>query len=213
MTEPEASHTAHIKKAQNKETASEDLDRRIVRILMENRERGMDLLAKTYYRKAYGIAIGIVGNRDDAMDVTQETFIRVQKSFETFDTTREFFPWFYTILSNLCRTSLTRRGRAANREVEFDDLQLSAKTASNPETEMLMKEQLTQLRKALSELSFDDREIITLKTFHDFSYDEIAKTLKIPRGTVMSRLYYARKRLAENMNTMANSDSNKLEAK
>ncbi len=191
----------------DKQSASKDLDGRILRTLMENRKSGMDLLARTYYRKAYGIALGIVGNRDDALDVTQETFIRIQKSFDTFDRKREFFPWFYTILSNLCRTSLSRRGKAASREVDFETLQLSAKATNNPETEMLMKERLQHLREALSALSFEDREIITLKTFHEFSYDQIAKTLKIPRGTVMSRLYYARKRLAEHMNASDSSNS------
>ncbi len=202
MREPDAPQIA-----QNVAQSSEDLDRRIVRTLMENRKRCMDLLARTYYRKAYGIAVGIVGNRDDALDVTQETFIRIQKSFDTFDGKREFFPWFYTILSNLCRTALSRRGRAAKREVDFETLQLTTKSGKNPETEMLLKERLTHLRQALSSLSFEDREIITLKTFHEFSYDQIAKTLKIPRGTVMSRLYYARKRLAEYMSSFEVSDS------
>ncbi len=178
------------------------IDRQIVDTLTDNRKRGMDLLARTYYRKAYGLALGMVGNRDDALDVTQETFIRIQRSFDQFDRTRDFFPWFYTILSNLCKTALSRRGKAAAREVDFDSLQLTTKAKENPETEMLMKERLSHLRQALAALSFEDREIITLKTFHDFSYDQIAKTLGIPRGTVMSRLYYARKRLADCMNKL-----------
>jgi len=190
----------------------QNIDRRIVDTLTDNRKRGMDLLAKTYYRKAYGLALGMIGNRDDALDVTQETFIRIQRSFDQFDRTRDFFPWFYTILSNLCKTALSRRGKAASREVDFDSLQLTTTAKENPETEMLMKEQLTHLRRALAALSFEDREIITLKTFHEFSYDQIAKTLEIPRGTVMSRLYYARKRLAEHMNAFDNDYQEKTGA-
>lgn len=66
----------------------------------------------------------------------------------------------------------------------------------NPEKNLLRRETLARLRKALLELPFDDREIITLQHFRGMSYEEIADLLNIPRGTVMSRLYYARKKLA-----------------
>lgn len=167
--------------------------------MKDNRKAGMELMARTYYQTAYQVALGIVGNRDDAQDATQEAFIRVQRSYDRFDDSRSFFPWLYTILANLCKTTLTRRNRSALREVEYDELHLSLNPDLSPEDNLLKSEELKALRKSLSALSFEDREIITLKHFQEFSYEDIAHILAIPRGTVMSRLYYARKRLATAM--------------
>ncbi|MFQ5606493.1 MAG: RNA polymerase sigma factor [Candidatus Zixiibacteriota bacterium] len=176
--------------------AGASVERSALDLLAENRKEGLAMLAKTYYKKAYGLALGMTGNRDDALDVTQEAFIRVQRSIDQYDRNRSFFPWFYAILANLCRTRLTRRSRSASRESSFEELTLIDEKATSPQTQLEQQEELAALRSALGKLTFADREIITLKHFQDFSYDKIAETLGIPRGTVMSRLYYARKRLA-----------------
>lgn len=171
----------------------------LVTQIKADKNAGLEALVKRHYKQAYALALGMVGNRDDALDVTQEAFIRVQRSIHTFDETRRFFPWFYAILSNLSKTALTRRSRHSEREVEleYEDLQIATDPAENPEAGVLQAEQALQLRTALAKLSFEDREIITLFHFQDFSYDQIAEALSIPRGTVMSRLYYARKKLAQ----------------
>ena len=78
----------------------------------------------------------------------------------------------------------------------MDDVPFLLVSSSNPEKEILREEMVGCLQSALQKLSFADREIITLQHFRQMSYDEIADMLDIPRGTVMSRLYYARKRLA-----------------
>lgn len=195
--EPETTaDTAH----ESVDSAELELERTVTAAMTEDRRKGLKVLVDAYYKKAYHLALGMVGNRDDALDVTQEAFIRVQRAYHTFDQERRFFPWFYTILSNLAKTTLSRRGRRAEREVEFQELTIAADSSHSPEAQTLKREELNQLQQALTELSFADREIITLQHFHDFSYDEIAEALSIPRGTVMSRLYYARKRLAEKMN-------------
>lgn len=184
-----------------------ELERKVTIAMTEDSRKGLKVLVDAYYKKAYHLALGMVGNRDDALDVTQEAFIRVQRSYHTFDSERRFFPWFYTILSNLAKTTLTRRSRRSGREVEYQELTIAADSSFSPETQTLKREEIGQLRTALSELSFADREIITLQHFQDLSYDEISETLDIPRGTVMSRLYYARKRLAEKMDLYNNTDS------
>ncbi|HSG99978.1 MAG TPA: RNA polymerase sigma factor [candidate division Zixibacteria bacterium] len=176
------------------------MERELIQTLKTDKRAGLEALARAHYKKAYALALGMVGNRDDALDVTQEAFIRVQRSIHTFDESKSFFPWFYTILANLCKTALSKRGRRAEREADFDYHELTlAHPGASPEAEALQREQLLQLRSALGALSFTDREIINLKHFQDFSYDEIARALDIPRGTVMSRLYYARRRLAEQL--------------
>ena len=154
-------------------------------------------LVEKYKRQAYFLALGMVGNTDDAYDISQEAFLRVYSSAKTFDESRSFFPWFYSIVSNLCRNWLRQRRAHAARTVDMADVDYLLVDNNTPESEYLDHEQKEQLLSAMKKLNFSDREIINLNHFRMMSYDEIASLLDIPKGTVMSRLYYARKRLAQ----------------
>lgn len=156
-------------------------------------------LVERHKQMAYQTALGLVGNRDDAYDISQEAFLRVYRSAGTYKSEQPFLPWFYTIIANLSRTWLKRRNAARSRTVDLDDVQYLVATESGPEEAFIAREEIDRLRQSLTKLPFDDREIITLYHFRNMSYDEIADLLAIPRGTVMSRLYYARKRLARLM--------------
>lgn len=162
-------------------------------------KKALGILVEKYKKVAFSFALGLVGNKDDAYDISQEAFLRVYRSANTYDTKQPFLPWFYTIISNLCRTWLKKRQHRLNNVLNIDDPSFLLVDYSNPEKAMVKKESIKLLRKALIELSFEDREIISLQHFRGMSYDEIADILKIPRGTVMSRLYYARKKLAKLM--------------
>jgi len=157
-------------------------------------------LVERHKKLAYRLALGLVGNKDDAYDISQEAFLRIYRSAKTYNETQPFLPWFYTIISNLCRTWLKKRGKRDNKMVDVDDIAfLLVDNTADPESNLVQKEAIGALRKALMEIPFEDREIITLQHFRGMSYDEIAKLLKVPKGTVMSRLYYARKKLASLM--------------
>lgn len=157
----------------------------------------MRALVERYKRKAYYLALGMVGNRDEALDISQEAFIRVFKSARKFERDQKFFPWFYSIVANLCKDDLQRREKRDSKAVDLEENDFLLVDESSPETKMILKEQAQMLQKALAQLSFEDREIIMLKHFREMPYDEISRLLNIPKGTVMSRLYYARKKLAK----------------
>ncbi|MBI5266736.1 MAG: RNA polymerase sigma factor [candidate division Zixibacteria bacterium] len=156
-------------------------------------------LVERHKRMAFQTALGLVGNRDDAYDISQEAFLRAYRSSGTYKSDQPFLPWFYTIIANLARTWLKKRSVAKSRDVDLDDVEYLMTSDTTPEEEYIRGEEIDLLRKSLLKLPFDDREIITLHHFRNMSYDEIAELLAIPRGTVMSRLYYARKRLARLM--------------
>jgi RNA polymerase sigma-70 factor (ECF subfamily) len=160
-------------------------------------QAAMKELVEKYKYKAYHLALGIVGNKDEAFDISQEAFIRVHKSAGKFNPDFRFFPWFYSIIVNLCKDCLKRREQWDSKEIDLDDSDFLLINESNPEKIIIEKEQARNLRKAIMQLDFSNREIIMLKHFRDMSYDEISDLLGIPKGTVMSRLYYARKKLAE----------------
>jgi len=151
-------------------------------------------LVEKYKKQAYFLALGMVGNSDEAFDISQEAFIRVYNSAAKFDESQSFFPWFYSIVANLCRNAL--RKRKTIRTVDIQDVEYMLADKETPESAYLEAEEKKRLYHSLMKLTFADREIIILNHFRLMSYDEIAALLDIPKGTVMSRLYYARKRLA-----------------
>jgi RNA polymerase sigma-70 factor (ECF subfamily) len=150
---------------------------------------------KMYMQRAYYTALGFLGSHDSAMEMSQEAFIRAYRSYKKFDHTKKFFTWYYKILRNLCFNFIRDNKKKAdisyieNREVEGK--------SENPGDVVEKRELHKNLELAISKLDFDEREIIILKEFEEHSYKEIAELLNIPIGTVMSRLYYARKKLAK----------------
>ncbi len=142
-------------------------------------------LVERYQAQAVGHAVAILGNREDARDSVQEAFVDAFQALGRFDTTRRFYPWFYVLLRHRCFKMTARRRPAENIE---ETKILAAQAGVSPEESFA-------LEKALLSLSAEDREIIVLKYFDGLSYQELAEHLQIPRGTVMSRLFYARKQL------------------
>ncbi len=151
-------------------------------------------LVKANMKRAYFAALGFLGSHDLAMDVSQDAFIRAYRSFKTFDNKRNFFPWYYRILKNLCLNYF--RDSKNKREVTFLENVKNMEDSSTPEDFVENEEVKEKLESAMQQLKLEDREIIMLKEFQNHSYKEIAELLNLPIGTVMSKLYYARKKLA-----------------
>ncbi|MCU0611882.1 MAG: sigma-70 family RNA polymerase sigma factor [Candidatus Eisenbacteria bacterium] len=150
-------------------------------------------LYRMYAPRIFSIASGLLLDRDEALDVTQETFIRAWRALPRFHQGSPLFPWLYTIARNRCMSRLARRSR--DREcVEFDD-RVGGETDHSTRTVEIRRD----LARALAELKPEHREIILLRHFQDLSYEEIAGSLGCPVGTVMSRLHHARKALAAGM--------------
>ena len=152
------------------------------------------VLVLRHRREALQVALGFLGDLEDARDLTQEAFLRALAHMHGFDVERPFFPWFYRILRNLCFNFLAKRGRHGECPLvlESDGGIDPAGREASPLQSLIASERAAKLWAALCTLSDEHREIIILRHFRDFSYQEIATLLHIPRGTVMSRLFYAR---------------------
>ena len=142
-------------------------------------------LVERYQSQAAAHAVAIFGNKNDALDAVQEAFVDAYQALKNFDRSRRFYPWFYVLLRNRC-FKLMAKSRKTESIEETDILA--------PQADLPYEERLA-LETALLALSAEDREIIILKYLDGLSYDEIAEHLVIPKGTVMSRLFYARKQL------------------
>ncbi|MBA2606591.1 MAG: RNA polymerase sigma factor [Acidobacteriota bacterium] len=142
-------------------------------------------LVECYQGQAVGHAVAILGNREDALDAVQEAFIDAFKALARFDRTRRFYPWFYVLLRHRCFKMTAKK-----RETQtIEEIEILAPQVGLPPEEQIA------LETALLDLSKEDRELVTLKYLNGLSYNEIAEQLEIPQGTVMSRLFYARKQL------------------
>lgn len=153
-------------------------------------------IVKIYMRRAYFAALSFLGSSADAVDLSQEAFIKAYRSLKDFDTSKSFYTWYYTILRNLCLNFLRDKKRHAINFSEINDLLESIEDESQDTEKMIQKEETRKIVwEAIWKLSPEDREIITAKDIVNATYKEISELLQIPIGTVMSRLYNARKRL------------------
>jgi RNA polymerase sigma-70 factor (ECF subfamily) len=154
-----------------------------------------------YERELMGHALALLGNREDALDVLQETFVRAFKAINRFQRGRQFYPWIYGIMRNLCVDRFRRHARdRQHRDALWKCAELNSEWNKSDERARC-------LWKALGKLSQEDREIIVLKHLEGRKYNEISEVLQVARGTVMSRLYRARQRLKELVSRLqANSE-------
>ncbi len=148
-------------------------------------------LVKKYMKKAYNVALYYTKNPADAWDISQQGFVNAWKGIKRFDTGSPFFPWLYAIIKNEALT----RFKKEKKEEEKRESRLPLRSIVSPEENLEREEKVRKLQEALSKLDKEKKEIIYLRHYADMSYKEISEALGLPEGTIMSRLYYARKAL------------------
>ena len=173
-------------------------DNSLVLQTLQGKVQSFRILVERYQKGAYLFACGMIGNQDDAYDLSQEAFIRAYKNLNRFNPVYQFKTWFFQILSNLCKNHLRQKANRSNvfSSSEAVDLTAAPKSA-RPDILFEKSETQKAVWSGINELPDKFREIIILSHFQEMSYDQIAKVLDIPKGSVMSRLYYARLKLRE----------------
>ncbi|MBN1297903.1 RNA polymerase sigma factor [bacterium] len=167
-------------------------DGELVLLTLDGRQDAYGEIVDRYRGRAIRVAAAIVGDMELARDLTQDAFIKAYRSLSFFDHHSPFLPWFYRILRNTCLDQLRRKNRLRG---VMDKLRITATDRGDLRTEANRFDTIRMVRRAVAMLKDSDREILELRHFSGMSYDEIASTLNIPRGTVMSRLHYARRAL------------------
>ena len=157
-------------------------------------------LVSIYMQRCYYAALGMVGSPQDAEDLSQEAFARAFRARARLDPERPFYPWLYQILRRLCY-NFTRDTSSRRRKLERAGGWLVAEAtvraaADDPERVRANDELRQRLEAAIRELPPAQREVLVLKEFEGLKYREIAELLDVPIGTVMSRLYATRQKLA-----------------
>ncbi len=176
----------------------------IVRRAQEGDRDAFRELVERYQRKVYSISYGMLKNSDDALDVSQEVFVKVFRYLEKFNHQSSFYTWLYRITVNMCIDHIRKNSRV--RKVEYDDRIshsgsnvegdehiLPSTLGLNPDKVYGRKELREKMLEALETLSEKHRVILIMREVDGMSYEEMAEALQISKGTVMSRLFHARK--------------------
>ncbi len=161
-------------------------------------------LVVRYQRKVYAVALGIVRDPDLAWDVAQEAFVRVHQHLAEFKGESAFSTWVFRIASHLAIDSVRRERTRAKDELEDADEAalaeggegiLATALGTNPQESALRRELMDKIGEALDRLPEIHRTILVLREVEGLSYEELAERLEISKGTVMSRLFHARRKM------------------
>lgn len=179
-------------------------EREIIQKVLSGDTEAFEALVLEHQNKVYSLALRMVGNEEDALDMAQEAFIRAFNSLSGFRGDSKFSVWLYRLTSNICIDFI--RSRAKKRTVSMTwtdeeggdagELEIPDETWS-PETQLERRMTRESVQRGLDSLSPQYREILLLREINGLSYEEIGRVLGIEEGTVKSRIFRARKKLCD----------------
>jgi len=177
-----------------------------------------------YHRRAFSLAYGVVHNQDDALDIVQDAFIKAHRYLDRFEGTSTFYTWLYRIVMNLAIDHIRKHRRL--RSVELTDAAVGGgedgETAvggdallprilgGNPGRALLDKEIRERIDRALAELSENHRAVLVMRELEGLSYEEMAQVMGCSKGTIMSRLFHARRNMQKQLLDLIENPSREL---
>ena len=181
-------------------------DAELVRRTLEGDQEAYRALVSAYQNKVYGIAYGVIRNREDALDIAQEVFIKAFKKLRGFRGSSSFYTWLYRITINMAIDHARKKRHIVNVDYDEQILEDPPSDAGVPRPrqvnplESLERAELNEtIMEAIAELPEEQRATVVLREIEDLSYAEIASVLGCSIGTVMSRLHYGRKKLRQKL--------------
>jgi RNA polymerase sigma-70 factor (ECF subfamily) len=202
-------------KPQKERVSSDALDEfpdgELVKLVQKGDQDAYACLFRRYYPKVYSMALARLRNRENAQDVVQEAFIKVFRYVGSFKGNSSFYTWLYRITANLCIDRLRQASR--DQQVEYIEgrklkaavergggiMGAGSMEGDSPERNLARKEVLAKLQEAIDELPDYHRDVILMREIGGMSYSEMAKAMKVSKGTIMSRLFHARRKVKERL--------------
>jgi len=178
------------------------IEKRTVVAAQDGDREAREALARSCQHAAFRFALHLTGNRDDALELSQDAMLRFFGSLNRFDSPRPLRPWLLRIVRNLVRDRARRMRIRKTQPLEDEDgrpLVFPVDPSPSPEQMAGRAEIQKRLWAAVQALAPKHREVVALRDYLDLSYDEISEVLRIPRGTVMSRLHRARAKLRDRL--------------
>lgn len=176
-------------------------EKKIIEKVLGGDANAFEELVLKYEKTVYNLALRMVGDRDDAFDMTQEAFIKAYGSLSSFRGDSKFSVWIYRITTNVCLDFLRSKSRKQQVSLtvsddDDEDAQLDIPDpSSTPEQQLIKKISMQSVEEGLKTLPDKQRQILVMRELGGMSYAEIGKALSLEEGTVKSRIFRARKRL------------------
>lgn len=199
------SATPDTSNAKDKRGREAEEDRALIKLAQAGDLAAFRRLVERHQRRAFSVAVALVRNDDDAREIVQEAFLRTFKSLARFQSDSTFFTWLYRIIANLSvdharraggRTALFAEQRLANLDVDELDVPFAGRIeGADPLDALRRREIAASLQTAFDALPSYHRAVIVLRELEGLSYEEMAEALGVSKGTVMSRLFHARRKL------------------
>jgi len=167
---------------------------KILELVEKNDSDSHRALFEAYYKRTYAVAFNILRQRETAEDITQDAFVKAFQNIHQLQDGSKFGAWLAVIVSNLARNHLKREKR-----IYFTDDEASMQSGSESnytEEEAMRRLEVDRVRKAVRKLPVEHYQVVVLQYYYDLKVEEIASMLKISPGTVKSRLFRARRKLA-----------------
>ncbi len=184
------------------ETDPREADRELLEAVLEGDTTAYRGLVEKYQGRVYGMLYGMLRNREDARDLTQEAFVKAYHNLDSFRLESSFYTWLYRIAMNLAIDFVRKRKRRPTTSFEEgiaareeDGTIADLHHQDSPRRVVERKQLYGRIMDALQKLPEDQRQVVLLRELEGLAYKEIADVMGIPEGTVMSRLFYARKKL------------------
>jgi RNA polymerase sigma-70 factor (ECF subfamily) len=177
-------------------------DNDLISAVREGKIEAFDQIVRRYESKVLGVLYGMMRNSDDARDVAQDVFVKAYKSVDKFRGDSKLYTWLYRITVNMAIDYMRKKQKKA--KVEYnDEVKISDDNPAvpvdriNPSKTVQNKELRTKLQEAIEQLPEEQKSTFVLREMQDMSYQEIADVMNCSVGTVMSRLFYARKKVRD----------------
>jgi RNA polymerase sigma-70 factor (ECF subfamily) len=199
-SDPNRAERSGDRAKEEERAAADERDRKLVGQVLAGNKEAFRALVEAHQSRVFHLARSLVRNPSDASDIAQETFVRAFVNLKSYRSEGSFTAWVARIANNLAIDFLRRQKTQGVTELnetlaETEQLQtglLAGRVRADPQSATLRKELGQQLEKALAQLPEKHRAILILREIDGLSYEELAVTLEIPVGTVMSRLFHAR---------------------
>lgn len=187
---------------------TDQTDEQLLKRAQRGDQRAFDLLVLRYQHRVMAVISRFIYDRDEVLDVAQDTFIRAWKAMGKFRGDSQFYTWLYRIAVNTAKNHLVaKKRRPPGSDVDIDDAvgfdeADGLRDIENPENLLSSQQLAAVLQKAITDLPDDLRTAVTLREFDGLSYEEIAQAMACPVGTVRSRIFRAREAIATAINPL-----------
>jgi RNA polymerase sigma-70 factor (ECF subfamily) len=192
-------------------------DRELVQSAQRGDRDAFKTLFERHHRRAFALALGVVRHQDDALDVVQDAFIKAHKYLDKFEGNSSFYTWLYRIVMNLAIDHLRKHRRIKpveldeNRlETDGDDPLLPRILGGNPGRALLDKQIRDRIDRALDGLSENHRAVLVMRELEGLSYEDMAQAMSCSKGTIMSRLFHARRNMQKQLLDLVDHPSAEL---